>query len=218
MTLDLTAHFAKYQAVVSMVDGIFDRMKNEYPKEVFCRERCCDCCYALFDITIIEALYINTKFRERFKGKEKSEIIDRAAKTDRSVYKLKKQIYKESLEGKNEVELLAKVAKERSRCPLLSHDNLCLMYDARPITCRLYGIPTASAGMSHICGRTNFKEGGKYPTVNMDKITAQLQLISAEMTRAINSKHIKMHEMLIPVSMALITDFTEAYLGVDQNG
>jgi hypothetical protein len=27
-----------------------------------------------------------------------------------------------------------------------------------------------------------------------------------------------MHEMLVPVSMALVTDFTETYLGVKKNG
>jgi hypothetical protein len=43
-----------------------------------------------------------------------------------------------------------------------------------------------------------------------------LQLISAEMVKTIKSKNIRMHEMLIPVSMALITDFNEEYLGVDK--
>ena len=118
-------------------------------------------------------------------------------------------------QGKNEVELLARIGKERVRCPLLGENDLCIMYESRPITCRLYGIPTSSSGMSHICGRTNFKEGEKYPTVNTDKIYSQLQLLSAEMTKAIKSKNIKMHEMLIPISMALITNFTEDYLGVE---
>ena len=215
MSLNLNEYFVKYEAVVQMVDGIFEKMKTDYPKEVFCRERCCDCCYALFDITVIEAAYLNQKFRERFFGKEKNEIIETSAKTDRALYKIKREIYRESKEGKNEVELLAKAGAERVRCPLLGKDDLCLMYDVRPVTCRLYGIPTSSAGMSHICGRTNFKEGEKYPTVNMDKINAQLQYITAEMLRDIKSKHVKMHEMLIPVSMALITDFNDSYFGVE---
>ena len=218
MTMDLREHFIKYEAIVSMIDKIFERVKNEYPKEVFCREKCSDCCYALFDVTIIEALYINHKFKEKFSGAEKQTIIDKASKTDRVLAKLKRNIQKELEQGKNEVELLAKIGKERVRCPLLGENDLCILYDSRPITCRLYGIPTSSAGMSHICGRTNFKEGEKYPTVNTDKIYSQLQLISAEMVKAIKSKNIKMHEMLIPISMALITNFTEDYLGVEASG
>ncbi|MCK5541391.1 MAG: YkgJ family cysteine cluster protein [Desulfobacterales bacterium] len=216
MALDLREHFVKYEAIVTMIDKIFERVKKEYPKEVFCKEKCSDCCYAIFDVTIIEALYINHKFKEKFSGSEKQELIDKASKTDRVLAKLKRNIQKELKQGKNEVELLAKMGIERVRCPLLGSNDLCILYDSRPITCRLYGIPTSSAGMSHICGRTNFKEGGKYPTVNTDKIYSQLQLISAEMIKAIKSKNIKMHDMLIPISMALITNFNEEYLGVDK--
>lgn len=216
MALDLREHFVKYKAIASMIDKIFERVKDEFPKEVFCREKCSDCCYAIFDVTIIEALYINHKFKEKFSGAEKQKIIDQASKTDRVLAKMKRNIQKELNQGKNEVELLAKLGRERVRCPLLGENDLCIMYESRPITCRLYGIPTSSAGMSHICGRTNFKEGGKYPTVNTDKIYTQLQLISAEMIKDIKSKNIKMHEMLIPISMALITDFNKKYLGVEE--
>ena len=217
MAVNLKPHFAKYEAIVSMIDGIFQKVKAEYPKEVFCREKCSDCCYAIFDLTIIEALYLNHHFLEAFSGKEKYNLIQQASKTDRALIKLKREAYKESKTGKNEVEILSKMARERVRCPLLGENNLCLMYDKRPITCRIYGIPTSTAGMSHICGRTNFQEGGKYPTINMDKIYTQLQLISAEMLADIKSGNVKMHEMLIPVSMAIITDFNDEYLGVKKS-
>ncbi|MFO7750324.1 MAG: YkgJ family cysteine cluster protein [Desulfobacteraceae bacterium] len=215
MALDFKEHFAKYEAVVSMVDGVFDKVKNDYPREVFCREKCSDCCYAIFDLTIIEAVYINHKFNEKFSGSKKLELIDEAAKIDRSLYKMKKEAYQETKKGKNEVDVLGMMAAKRVRCPLLGSDDLCMLYEARPITCRLYGIPTSSAGMSHICGRTNFEEGKSYPTVNMDTIYSQLQLISAEFTKAINSRHVKMCEMLVPVSTALITNYNEEYLGVE---
>ncbi|THB80486.1 MAG: YkgJ family cysteine cluster protein [Desulfobacteraceae bacterium] len=217
MAVDFKPHFAKYRAVVSLIDGIFEKVKKEYPKEVFCREKCSDCCYAIFDLTIIEAIHLNHQFNLKFSGTEKYELIQQASKADRALNKLKRDAYKEIKSGKNEMEILAKMAQERVRCPLLGPDNLCIMYESRPITCRIYGIPTSSAGMTHICGRTNFKEGGKYPTLNMDKIYAQLQLISAEMIKEIRSKNIKMHEMLIPVSMALITEYNDDYLGVDSN-
>ncbi len=216
MSIDFKEHFVKYEAVVSMIDGIFQRVKKEFPKEVFCREKCSDCCYALFDLTIIEAIYLNHRFNEKFSGEEKKKIIENAVKTDRAIVRLKRDAYREFEKDKNEVDILAKMGRERIRCPLLGPDNLCIMYESRPITCRIYGIPTSSAGMSHICGRTNFEEGKKYPTLNMDKIYTQLQLLSAELTDSIKSNNIKMCEMLIPVSMALITDFNEEYLGVEK--
>ncbi|WP_299982284.1 YkgJ family cysteine cluster protein [Desulfobacula sp.] len=218
MTLNLKEHFVKYEALVQIVDAVFDRVKKEFPKEVFCREKCSDCCYAIFDLTLIEALYLKDRFLKKFMGKDKNDLIEIAGKTDRVLTKMKRHAYKEVKNGADELEIVGKMSQERVRCPLLGEDNLCVIYEYRPITCRLYGIPTSTAGVSHICGRTNFKQGEPYPTLNMDKIYTQLQLLSAQLVKDINSEKIKMHEMLIPVSMAMVTDFNEEYLGVRKDG
>ena len=218
MALDLHKHFVQYEALVQIVDGVFDRVKEEYPKEVFCREKCSDCCYAIFDLTLIEALYLKDKFLSNFSGREKDDVIEIADKTDRALVKMKRDAFKKVKDGGDQLEVIAKMSQERVRCPLLAEDNLCILYDHRPITCRVYGIPTSTAGTSHICGRTNFKQGDPYPTLNMDKIYTQLQLLSAQLIKDIKSENIKMHEMLIPVSMALVTDFNEGYLGVKADG
>lgn len=218
MALDLGKHFVKYEALVQIVDQVFERVKQEFPKEVFCREKCSDCCYAIFDLTLIEALYLNHKFKENFSGSKKVDLTAVADKTDRALVKMKRAAYKKVKDGADQLEIVGRMSQERVRCPLLGENNLCVMYENRPITCRVYGIPTSTAGVSHICGRTNFIQGEPYPTLNMDKIYTQLQLLSAELIKDINSENIRMHEMLIPVSMAMITDFNELYLGVKQNG
>lgn len=216
--MDLNKHFVKYEAVVSMVDQVFDRVKKEYPKEVFCREKCSDCCYAIFDLTLIEALYLNHKFNEQFSGTEKADLLAIADKTDRTLVKMKRDAHKKVQDGADQLEIVAKMSQERVRCPLLGENNLCLMYEFRPITCRVYGIPISTAGASHICGRTNFVQGKAYPTLNMDKIYTQLQLLSAELIKDINSTNIRMHELLIPVSMAMVTLFNDQFLGVKKDG
>lgn len=216
--MDLDKHFVKYEALVSMVDQVFDRVKKEFPKEVFCREKCSDCCYAIFDLTLIEALYLNHKFNEKFSGKEKADLIAIADKTDRTLVKMKRDAYKKVKDGADQLEIVGKMSQERVRCPLLGENNLCLMYEHRPITCRVYGIPTSTAGASHICGRTNFVQGKAYPTLNMDKIYTQLQLLSAELVKDIKSTNIRMHELLIPVSMAMVTLFNDEFLGVKKDG
>ncbi|WP_320043322.1 YkgJ family cysteine cluster protein [uncultured Desulfobacter sp.] len=216
--MDLDKHFVKYEAVVSMVDQVFDRVKKEFPKEVFCREKCSDCCYAIFDLTLIEALYLNHKFNEKFSGPEKATLIAIADKTDRALAKMKRDAYKKVKDGADQLEIVGRMSQERVRCPLLGENNLCLMYEHRPITCRVYGIPTSTAGASHICGRTNFVQGKAYPTLNMDKIYTQLQLLSAELVKDIKSTNIRMHELLIPVSMAMVTLFNDEFLGVKKDG
>ena len=106
------------------------------------------------------------------------------------------------------------MAEYRVPCPLLNDSNLCDLYDDRPITCRLYGVPTAIGGQGHTCGLSAFEPGKTYPTVNLDAIQNRLFEISNDLVAALGSRHVKMGEMVVPLSMALLTIYSEDYLGV----
>ncbi len=215
MNLDLNPFYTRYEALVSLVGSVFEKINNECPDKVKCVEGCSDCCFALFDLTFIEALYLNHNFNKEFDGVEKLNIIDRANRADRKIHRLKKQAHKDFQNGASEVEVLGKMSVERVRCPLLNDEDRCDLYEKRPLTCRLYGIPTSSAGMSHTCGKSGFTEGEKYPTVNMDKTYQQLYQISSDLAVQMKSKYLKLGEMLVPLSMAIITEYDETYLGVE---
>jgi hypothetical protein len=96
----------------------------------------------------------------------------------------------------------------------LNEEDLCELYDYRPLTCRFYGIPTAIGGAGHTCGKSGFKQGEQYPTVNLDAVHTQLQQISAELLRDIESRNVKLVDLLVPLSSAMIMDFDEVFLGV----
>jgi Fe-S-cluster containining protein len=214
MSVDLTSYFGKYEALVAQADGVFDRVKNAHADCVKCEEKCADCCFALFDLTLIEALYIHHKFNEKYQGSEKAEILEKSNRADRRIYKIKREAYKELQAGKNEGEILAAMAFERVRCPLLNEKELCDLYEYRPITCRFYGVPTAIGGAGHTCGKSGFTQGEKYPTVNLDAVHSQLQQISAELLRDIQSKNVKLADLLVPLSSAVILDFDDVFLGI----
>ena len=212
MSVDLTSYFEKYEALVAQADGVFDRVKNAYTDCVKCEEKCADCCFALFDLTLIEALYIHHKFNEKYQGTEKVELLEKSNRADRRIYKIKRKAYNDLQAGKNEGEILAAMALERVRCPLLNEQELCDLYEYRPITCRFYGIPTAIGGAGHTCGKSGFKQGEKYQTVNLDSVHSRLQQISAELLRDIQSKNIKLADLLVPLSSAVILDFDDVFL------
>ena len=214
MSIDLKPYFNKYEALVAQADGAFERVKNVYTDCVKCEEKCADCCFALFDLTLIEALYIHHKFNEKYQGSEKIELLEKSNRADRQIYKIKRKAYSELQAGKNEGEILAAMALERIRCPLLNEKELCALYEYRPITCRFYGVPTAIGGAGHTCGKSGFKQGEKYPTVNLDAVHSQLQQISAELLRDIQSKNIKLADLLVPLSSAVILDFDDVFLGI----
>jgi Fe-S-cluster containining protein len=216
MEFDLEPYFAKYEKLVEASDSAFDRVKQAHAECVKCTEGCADCCHAVFDLTLIEALYINHRFKEKFKGEERAELEDKANRTDRLMAKIKRRAQEELVAGRSEEEILTGLAKERVRCPLLNSKDLCELYDYRPLTCRFYGIPTAIGGSGHTCGLSGFKEGETYPTVNLETIHAKLQEISAELVRDLKSRYVKLADMLVPLSSALLTEYNEIYFGLKE--
>jgi Fe-S-cluster containining protein len=198
---------------VAASDAAFDRVKQAHAECVRCKEGCSDCCHAIFDLTLIEALYINHRFKEKFKGAVKAEMEEKASHADRQMVKIKRKAHQDLLAGKPEEEILTDLARERVRCPLLNTQDLCDLYDHRPLTCRFYGIPTAIGGKGHTCGLSGFKQGEKYPTVNLDAIHARLQEISAELVLDLQSRFIKLADILVPLSTVLVTDYDEIYFG-----
>ena len=202
-------YFEKYEEIVRYLDSIFDKLQNEYPELVKCKIGCSDCCHALFDIGLIEAVYINHEFNKVFPEKEKQNILEIANKHDRKIYKLKHKLYKESQENPNYKEILKEVSKQRIKCAFLNDENDCIIYNYRPITCRLYGIPILFNGDSHTCGKSGFKEGSKYPTINMDTINQKLLDISISFIDKIKPKNKELGTLFIPVSMAILKSFDD---------
>lgn len=214
MSYDFSNIFNKYKQIVHAADSVFERLGAEFPDLVTCKAGCSDCCHALFDLTMVEAIYINHKVKATFKGKGKEALLEKANKADRKVYKIKRSAYTDLQNGKEEAEILGKIGMERVRCPLLNDQEQCDLYRHRPITCRIYGLPMEISGMSHTCGKTGFKEGEKYPTVHLDKIQQQLYAVTAEMVQAMQSKYVKIADMLVPLSMAILTVYDDEYLGI----
>lgn len=219
MKVDLNPFFKKYELLVAQAESVFARIKEQYPDAVKCKEGCSDCCHALFDLTLIEALYMNRCFNEAFSGIGKVDLIEKASKIDRQIYKIKKSAYQSAQAGKSEEAVVEEIGQKRIPCPLLGEDNLCKMYDSRPIACRVYGIPQAIGGKGRTCGLSGFVPGENYPTLNHDLVHDQLLSISSDLIAAIRSRHARMAEVLVPLSMALITDYDDEYMGIsEQNG
>jgi len=215
MEIDFNTYFERYEALVAKADAAFEAVREKFPDCVTCRPECADCCHALFDLSLIEAVYLNHRFNETYKGADREAILAKANTIDRKLVQIKRDAYRRVQEGQTEAEVLDELAALRVRCPLLNEKDLCDLYGHRPITCRMYGIPTAIGGKGYTCGQSAFEPGKPYPTVNLDSIHTQLQQISAELLRDIKSHNIRLADLLVPLSMALLTDYDGVYLGVE---
>lgn len=206
----------KYQTLVAQADAVFARVQKEYPSCVKCQQGCSECCYALFDLPFIEAIALNDKFQTQFNADERAAILDMANETDRKTYKIKKEFYERQKAGGDESSILKDAAKLRIRCPLLDEKDRCRLYEYRPITCRLYGIPLNIGGEAHTCGKSGFIPGKPYPTVHIEKIQNQLTLLNKELILALEARNVGLVDILVPVSMALITEYNDDYLGIKE--
>lgn len=141
-------------------------------------------------------------------------MLQRAADLDRQATRLKRDLYRAEKDGEDPGVIMERAAQIKLRCPLLGQDDRCLLYAARPITCRVYGVPTAIAGQGHVCGFSAFAAGKAYPTIHLDKIQNRLEDLSLELAQTVQTRFTELHEVYVPLSMALLTRYDEAYLGI----
>jgi len=214
MGIDFEPFFKEYEALLALADKTFEKIRQDFPDLVKCKLECADCCHALFDLPLIEALYINYHFKRTCTGKQKADFFETVNQIDRQIHKLKRKATKDLGAGRSEEDILTELAEARVRCPLLNDRNQCELYDFRPVTCRLYGIPTQIGGKGRTCSLSGFKAGEQYPAVNIDVLQKKLLQLSERFAMAIQSKFAGLGEMLVPLSMALLTDYDETYLGV----
>ncbi|WP_084031973.1 YkgJ family cysteine cluster protein [Desulfonatronum lacustre] len=217
MPSDFSPFFTKYEQLLKDVDKVFSTVKDQHPDCVTCTTGCSDCCHAVFDLPLIEALYLNHHFHGVLPKETKDQILTKADQADRTAYKLKFQAHKRQRSGEDTDAILEDMARERVRCPLLNSQDRCDLYAFRPITCRLYGIPQEVGGKARTCALSKFSPGAPYPTVHVDKIHRALAALSMELVASLNTKYNQMADMLVPPSMALLTVYDDEYLGLQKS-
>jgi len=196
--------FEEYRIWVRKADNAFKKMREEYGSCIPCRIHCYDCCYAIFGLFLIEAVYINHHFNS-LKRRERREAIIQAEKTEAELFKVKDKISVFDDDPKTKIYGLG---KQRVRCPLLNDQKECILYDNRPITCRLYGIPVSINGKASVCGKTEFRKGIAYPTFNLDTVYKELYRLSKELLGQANSPYLEKAALLVSVSKAIRTPIT----------
>ncbi|GFK94023.1 hypothetical protein NNJEOMEG_01861 [Fundidesulfovibrio magnetotacticus] len=212
---DFSDIFERYEALCAEVDAVFQKVKAACPEQVRCEVSCSDCCHAPFDVTLVEALYLNKRFNELFpKGDERYRITVAANRSDREHYRLKHKAWKAHGAGVPDERIVESFAAERIRCALLSQDERCEFYDVRPVTCRLYGAPLNVGGKLRVCGKSGFQPGGKYPAVNIARIQERLFELSREIVERVGGRFDYLQDMLVPVSMAVLTDYNDEFFGL----
>jgi len=170
-----------YQTIIGLlrqVDGSFVALRDKFPNEVCCRPGCDDCCHACFSVSCAEALLLRHALTG-LSDSQKKQLVKRAETAENEFHVLENKIRSQRPDAKKEI-----VGTFRLRCPLLVPGSCqCLLYDYRPITCRVYGLPTSIGNQGHVCGLSGFAQGRTYPTIKLDNLNQYLDSLSEDVVR-----------------------------------
>jgi len=206
--------FSQYVNIARKADVLFKTVQEKYPLSVCCRLHCCDCCHAIFGVFPIEAAYINYHFN-RIERKVRRDVLRRAEKAEVEMLKAKDRL--KVFEDDPKMKVFG-LGKQRVRCPLLQDSEECVLYEKRPIICRIYGVPYSlkkeNKEISYVCGISGFEEKASYPTVKLDKLYQELINLSQNLlTDAGYLNPVAKASLMLPLARILRMPFEEIMKG-----
>lgn len=191
--------FQEYEKLSDRADLAFKKVQQEHETCVKCEVGCSDCCHAVFGIFPIEAIYLNRHFGAL--GEEfKERALKQGENADRELLEMQKQLEQC---GDDHDKITRVMAQTRIRCPLLTEEKKCLIYNHRPLTCRVYGIPAGVGGKARACWKAGFESGKTYPVFDLDAVYRELYRLSGEALKLTGETNPEKAGLLVSVSQAI---------------
>ncbi len=193
--------FKEYEHLAGRADLAFRETGEEYPGCVRCVDGCSDCCHSVFGLFLIESVYINHHYN-RLGRRLRREVAARGDRADRELGEVEKKL--RAYDHDPRLKALA-MARERVRCPLLDSRGKCVLYAFRPVTCRVYGIPSVINGKVHVCWKAGFEKGRTYPAFDLDGMYRELYALSRRLLQKAGAPDMDRASLLVSVSRSIKT-------------
>jgi len=191
--------FRTYELLVDKAEAAFQEMQKEHGSCIKCEPHCSDCCHAVFGLFLIEAGYLKDQF-DKLMDEEKRAALLRCEEAEKSLERLQNML--QAHEGDPQMQAYI-MSRERIPCPLLNENQDCILYPHRPITCRVYGIPTKIQGKARVCWKAEFKKDERYPVFDLDGVYRDLYLLTTELLKSAGRDDPEKASLLISVSKAI---------------
>lgn len=131
----------EYRQLLRGIDGWFARCIELSGDQIACRQGCSACCRGLFEISLLDAALMQSGFallaetvKEQVLVKAQHRVVDLQQRWPQFhppyiLNHLPHTAWQQMPED------------DMTPCPLLGADGGCLVYQSRPLTCRLHGLP-----------------------------------------------------------------------------
>lgn len=206
--------FERYSSLLREVDSWFAGCVQGHGELITCAQGCSSCCRGLFDITLLDALYLRRGFDLLSADIQHSIRLKAMAQLEPLATRWPAFTTPWILNSIPETEWDDMMPEDdETPCPLLSETGSCLVYAHRPMTCRLNGIP-----LLDVSGEELFDDWCTLNFVGSDPLLfsdlrhpfndlfAQELLLFHELTRRLLGKAISELDTIIPAAVFVDAD------------
>ena len=206
--VDLSPFFLDYESLLEQVSETFQRAVATNEGLLSCGQESEACCYRLVEVQLIEAAYLSHKMNTGLSSDERKAAIERAVGVGKKIRDIEETLGAGLDKSTNDRDTL--YAQEKIRCPL-NVDSRCIVYSARPIACRLYGLSVLRGGVVEIFGGQNGVDTISEPQLDLDQIHELLVRISSNMLYALTSTFPAEKELTFVLADTVSGRFVQEY-------
>ncbi len=130
-----------YRRLLGEVDEWFNRCLQAGGSALSCRGGCSACCRGLFDITLLDAFLLKNAFASLPQAIQTEVLTQCHLRLQQLQQRWPYLSHPYLLNNLPEDDWTEMPEDDETPCPLLDADGLCMVYNSRPMTCRLHGLP-----------------------------------------------------------------------------
>lgn len=213
--VDLSTYFGEYEALARRADRLFESAASKDPALLSCGLGTDACCVRHLSLQFIEAAYLNHHLNRTLPSEERQSAIERAVEMGRrmrGMTQVATDELTESTEGRGLLQGRAQGVAgggDAYRCPL-NVDKKCILYQRRPIACRVFGLPGGSAGLP---GEIHAGSPEGVPS-HREETNLALYEISRRLFFALNGAFLEGRSLIFPLSHVISGRFIQDYFSV----
>jgi Fe-S-cluster containining protein len=173
-----------YREILRRIDSKFHQIRSLHGRQMQCGKGCAMCCHGLFDISLADAVGVAEGFATLSPATQ-AQVLRRAETVQNSI-----GLHLMERDDPRTDQVADSFAEPPS-CPMLGPSNECLIYDQRPLACRLEGLPMVDKrdGLFADWCELNFVDGVSQTaranlTLDYDAIAMADEMASAEVAAA----------------------------------
>jgi Fe-S-cluster containining protein len=211
----LTPSLDAYRRLLTDVDSWFSACLQAGGSALACRGGCSACCRALFDITLLDAWLLKQAF-SALPGDVQIRVLSRCRPRLSELCQRWPELKPPYLlNALPEEEWTSMAEDDPTPCPLLDEDGYCLVYAARPMTCRLHGLPNIDTSGEDFDGTVCTLHAGdpmslpgKVLRWRFREVFSKEVLLFRDFTRELTGR--TWHELDTFIPLALLADYDAA--------